>query len=114
MRFMLLIHADESRYPKLTEEETGKLMAAYDACTEAMKKAGAFLGSDRLVFTDQARTVRVRDGKPMVTDGPFAETKEQLGGYYMIEARDMEEAAGWAAKVPSAAYGSVEVRPLWD
>ncbi|MDH3590257.1 MAG: YciI family protein [Planctomycetota bacterium] len=113
MRYLLLINGDETRYPKLSEAETDQLMAAYDDYTESLKAAGAFIASDRLQFTSAATTVRVRDGKTMTTDGPFAETKEQLGGYYHIEAKDLDEAIAWAAKIPTAHYGCVEVRPVW-
>jgi hypothetical protein len=114
MRYMLLINSDESGYATMTEEDGTKLMAAYGEFTSDLKKAGALVGSDRLQPTTTATTVRVRDGKTLTTDGPFAETKEQFGGYYTIEVKDLDEALTWAAKVPSATYGSVEVRPVWE
>ncbi|MDH3590667.1 MAG: YciI family protein [Planctomycetota bacterium] len=114
MRYLLLIHSDETVYPKMTEQETAELMSAYDDFTESAKSAGALLGADRLRPSTTATTVRVRNTEVLATDGPFAETKEQLGGYYMIEAADLDEAIGWAAKIPSAKYGSIEVRPVWD
>ena len=86
----------------------------YVAFTDEMKKAGHLLGNHRLQPTQTATTVRVRNGKVSTTDGPFAETKEQLGGYYLIEARDLNDAIQVAAKIPSARYGSVEVRPIMD
>jgi hypothetical protein len=91
-----------------------KMSAAYAAYTEAMKKAGVWLGGDRLRPTAMGTTVRVRDGKQQVVDGPYADTKEQLGGYYMIEAPDMDAALSWAARCPTAGHGTVEVRPLWE
>jgi hypothetical protein len=80
--------------------------------TDSIKKSGHYLGGDGLEPTATATTVRVRDGKPVTTDGPFAETREQLGGYYMIEAKDLDEAADIATRIPGASYGSVEVRPV--
>ncbi len=114
MRYMLLINSDESRYETMTEEDGAKLMAAYGTFTGDLQKAGALVGSDRLQPSTTATTVRVRDGQTLTTDGPFAETKEQFGGYYTIEVKDLDEALTWAARVPSATYGSVEVRPIWE
>ena len=114
MRYMLLIHSDESLYPKMSDDEMGRLMADYQQFTDQLREAGAHLGADRLRPTDSATTVRVRNGETLTTDGPFAETKEQFGGYYAIEAKDLDEAIAWAAKVPTARYGSVEVRPIWE
>ena len=90
------------------------MMAAYDAFTEEVKAAGAFVGGEALQPTSTATTVRVRDGEPLLTDGPFAETREQLGGYYLLECDDLDEAIRWAAKIPGAATGCVEVRPIMD
>ncbi len=114
MRYMLLINSDESRYETMTEEDGAKLMDAYGTFTGDLQKAGALVGSDRLQPSTTATTVRVRDGQTLTTDGPFAETKEQFGGYYTIEVKDLDEALTWAARVPSATYGSVEVRPIWE
>ena len=88
-------------------------MPAYFAYTEALKKAGILLGGDRLQFTETATTVRIRDGKTNVVNGPYAEAKEQLGGYYLIDVPDMDSALSWAARCPGASAGTVEVRPLW-
>jgi hypothetical protein len=88
------------------------MMAAYNAFTEEVKAAGAFVGGEGLQPTATATTVRVRDGEPLLTDGPFAETREQLAGFYLLECADLDEAVRWAARVPSAAMGSVEVRPV--
>jgi hypothetical protein len=96
----------------MPEEESGKIFGAYMAYTEEMAKAGVLRAGDALKPTSTATTVRVRDGKTLHTDGPFAETKEQLGGYYLIETANIEDALKWAAKCPSAAYGSIEVRPV--
>ncbi len=114
MRYMLLINSDESHYETMTQENGSKLMAAYGTFTSDLQKAGALVGSDRLQPSATATTVRVRDGQTLTTDGPFAETKEQFGGYYTIEVKDLDEALTWAARVPSATYGSVEVRPVWE
>ena len=108
MRYLLLIHSDESHYGKLSEAEMGALMGAYEAFSATI--APVCKGSDRL----QPTTVRVRNGDTITTDGPFAETKEQFGGYYEIDVDNLDEAIAWAAKVPTAEYGAVEVRPIWD
>jgi hypothetical protein len=106
MQYLLLIYANES-------EQTPDLAPEYQAFTQGVIQSGAFKGADRLQPTSTATTVRVRDGKTMITDGPFAETREQLGGYYLIEAKDLDAANAIAAKVPSARFGSVEVRPVF-
>ena len=113
MLYMLLIHSDETRYPKLSQEELGKLMAEYEKFTVDIRGAGVFKAADRLSPTSTATTVRVRNGETLITDGPFAETKEQLGGYYLIDVKDLDEALQWATKLPTAKYGTVEVRPVW-
>ena len=110
MEFLLLIYEDEGRLAKLKEQEFGSELGEYRALGK--EYAGAIKGGNALQPTRSARTVRVRDGKSLVTDGPFAETKEQLGGYYLVDARDAEEAASIGAKIPAARYGSIEVRPI--
>ena len=114
MRYLLLIHSDESHYANLSEEENGKLMAEYAAFGESLESSGAYLESARLQPVATTTTVRERNGDAVVTDGPFAETKEQLGGFYMIEAKDLDEATKWARKIPSARWGAIEVRPIWE
>jgi hypothetical protein len=114
MRYMLLINSEESREENMTEQDGAKLMAAYGKFTSDLQEAGALVGSDRLQPTTTATTVRVRNGQTLTTDGPFAETKEQLGGYYLINAKDLDDALQWAARVPTASDGSVEVRPVWE
>jgi hypothetical protein len=89
------------------------LYEEYGVFTQGIVQSGNFKAGDRLRPVDTATTVRVRDGKTLTTDGPFAETREQLGGYYLIEAKDLDEALAIAAKIPSARYGSIEVRPIW-
>jgi hypothetical protein len=113
MQYLLLIYGNENAMLNTPEKETGQIMAAYTAYTDAMKKAGAFLGSNRLRPTSEATTVRAPSGKQTVLDGPFAETKEQLAGYYLIEAPDLDAALSWASRCPAAQHGAVEVRPVW-
>lgn len=111
MQYLLLIYENEAKAPT-SDEEMGKIIAEYQAFTESIKKAGSFLGGEALQPVSTATTVRVRDGKTTMTDGPFAETNEQLGGYYLVEAKDLDEAVAIAARIPAARGGSIEVRPL--
>ena len=110
MQYLLMIYASEAEHAKLDQ---AKMYEEYGAFTQGIVKNGNFKGADRLQPVSTATTVRVRDGKTLVTDGPFAETREQLGGYYLIEAKDLDEALAIAAKIPSARHGSIEVRPIW-
>jgi hypothetical protein len=114
MQYLLMIYVDEAEAAKIPPEQMQQLLPAYFAYTEAMKKAGVWIGSDRLRRTDAATTVRVRDDKPQVLDGPYADTKEQLAGYFKIEAPDLDAAITWAARCPGASHGIVEVRPIWE
>jgi hypothetical protein len=114
MQYVLMIYVQEAGWSKLTQAEQEQGMAAYQAFNEAMTKGGVFKGSNRLQPSSTATTLRVADGKPLVLDGPYAETKEQLGGYYLIEVPDVDAALSWAARCPGASHGIVEVRPLWD
>ena len=114
MRYMLLIYSDQNYYANITPEENGKIMEAYGKFSEEVAQAGIVAGSDRLKPTTAATTVRVRNGEGITTDGPFAETKEALGGYYEIDVPSLDEALAWAQKIPTATYGSVEVRPIWE
>ncbi len=113
MQYMLAIFADEKALGKLSKAEQIKGSAAYGPYTEALVKAKAMVAGERLRPTATASTVRVIDGKTKVLDGPYAESKEQLAGYYVIEAKDLDEAIGWAAKCPGAHSGTMEVRPIW-
>jgi hypothetical protein len=113
MDYMLLIHADPAGFAALGDTERGAALAAYAAYTEALTKAGLIRGSNRLRPADSSTTVRVRGGKTEVLDGPFIETREQLGGYFLIDVPDLDAALGWAARCPGASHGSVEVRPVW-
>jgi hypothetical protein len=114
MRFLLIIYGDERRLAERGEEDTKAAVDAYWALDNEATAAGVFVDSAGLYPTETARTVRIRDGEQSVTDGPFAETKEQLGGFYLLECASMEEALEWAAKVPAARKGSVEVRQVMD
>ncbi len=114
MRYLCLIYNDEKAHANMSEQEMGAMMEAYGKFSAELEQAGAMLGGEALQPTTTATTVQVRDSKTLITDGPFAETKEQLGGFYMIEAKDLDEAIAWAAKIPSAADGSVEVRPIME
>jgi hypothetical protein len=114
MKYMLLLYANEAAVLSASKETAGQMMAAYGAYTEATKKAGVHVGSSRLRPTSSGTTVRVANGKTEVLDGPYAETKEQLGGYYMIDVPDLDAALSWAARCPAASHGTIEVRPLWE
>jgi hypothetical protein len=113
MQYLLMIYSNEAGWPSLTPARQEQGMAAYHAYTEALKKAGAFLETHRLRPTSAATTVRITDGKSQVLDGPYADTKEQLGGYFLIEAPDLDAAISWASRCPGATHGIVEVRPIW-
>jgi len=113
MKYMLLIYGDEAGMLSASKEAVGQMIAAYGAYTEAVKKAGVYVDSNRLRPTASGTTVRVANGKTEVLDGPYAETKEQLAGYYMIDVPDLDAALSWAARCPGAGHGAIEVRPLW-
>jgi hypothetical protein len=110
MQYLLLIYQNEKEWP--TGAERDKMHADYGTFTQSIVQSGAFKAGDGLQGTDKATTVRVRDGKPVVTDGPFAETHEALIGYYLVDAKDLDDATAIAARIPGAKYGSIEVRPV--
>ncbi len=112
MQYLLLIYSNEKNWEKLSKEEEAKILGEYGAFTESIAKSGHYKAGEALEPTTTATTVRVRDGKTTTTDGPFAETREQLGGFYLIEAKDLDEAAAIAARVPGARHGCIEVRPI--
>ena len=112
MQYMLLIYGDQNGWQSRTEEENNQLMQDYYQFTEDLQKSGSMVGGDALEPTQTATTVRVRNDETLTTDGPFAETKEQLGGYYIVDVGSLDEALEWAAKIPGAQHGSVEVRPV--
>jgi hypothetical protein len=114
MQYLCLIYQDEAIVQNRSKAELDAIYAEYQDFTEGIKKAGRLVGLNRLQPARTAATVRVRDGNVVATDGPFAETKEQLGGYYLIDARDLNEAIQTAARIPSARFGSIEVRPIWE
>jgi hypothetical protein len=112
MKYMLLIYDEEQAWAKLSESEQQQIYKEYGQFGQEIKTGGQYLGGFQLQPTSLATSVRIRDGKEMVTDGPFAETHEQLGGYYLIEAKNLDEATAIAARIPSAKMGTVEVRPV--
>src|ERR1700723_3210892 len=112
MQYLMLIYSQEANFARMTPQEVAAMSAEFGKYTEEITKAGKYRGGNRLAPTASATTVRVRDGKRVTTDGPFAETKEQLGGYYLIDANDLDEAIALAAKIPSARFGLIEVRPI--
>jgi hypothetical protein len=114
MRYMLLIYSKESDWAALSEKDRGEMFQQYGAFTEGIKKSGHYKAGDPLHPTSSATTVRVQNGKTVPTDGPFAETREQLGGYYIIQAGNLDEATEIAARVPGARMGSIEVRPIME
>ena len=114
MKYLCTIYGQESAWSEATPEQMSEVMAAYNAFGEEAGAAGVILGGEGLELTSSATTVRVRDGERLLSDGPFAETKEQLGGFYLLECGSLDEAIDWAAKIPGAATGSVEVRPVMN
>ena len=112
MKYALLIYGDEALDAKMTEAERGVQYQEYNAFTEETRKRNLYAGGEALHTVKDARTVRVRNGKTLTSDGPFAETKEQLGGFYLLDCKDLDEAIAMAAKIPGARDGSIEIRPL--
>jgi hypothetical protein len=113
MNYLLLIYNNETETMAMNEPALKKMIGEYTDFTKSIVQAGNFKAGDRLKPVSSASTVRVRNGKVAITDGPFAETREQLGGYYLIEAKNLDEATAIAARIPGAKYGSIEVRPIW-
>jgi hypothetical protein len=117
VRYLLLLYDEDTASPSTEPpdpEVAQAVMNEYFAYTNAVREAGVYLGGEALQPVTSATSVRVRDGERMTTDGPFAETKEALGGYYLLECRDLDEALDWAARCPAAKVGTVEVRPIWE
>src|SRR6201987_655486 len=112
MQYLLMIYQNEAEYGKIDAATSKKMLEEYGAFTQGIIQSGNFKAGDRLQPTSTATTVRIRDGKTLTTDGPFAETREQLGGYYLVEAKDLDEAIKIGARIPSARTGSIEVRPV--
>ncbi len=111
MRYILLIHNDEKAPPLMTPD---KQMEAYGVFTQEIQSAGVMVGGERLHPSTAAKSVRVRNGATAATDGPFAETKEQLGGFYIVDCKSEADAVAYAAKIPGALDGTIEVRPIWE
>jgi len=114
MKYLCLIYDDEKSLLSLPKADADTMMRDYGSFTEDLKTSGKFVAAHRLQPVNTASTVRVRAGKVSATDGPFAETKEQLGGFYLVDARDLNDAIQVASRIPSARFGSVEVRPIWE
>ena len=113
MEYLLLVHVDPTTLQALRQAEMTTALAAYGAYTESLHKAGIAKGGNRLRHADTATTVRVKGGKTEVHNGPFIETREQLGGYYLIDVPDLDTALAWAARCPGSSHGAVEVRAVW-
>ncbi|MDB5971190.1 MAG: hypothetical protein JWQ90_3640 [Hydrocarboniphaga sp.] len=113
MQYLLMIYANESEFAAMAPAALTAMSNEYGDFTKAIVQAGQFKAGDRLKPTATATTVRIRDGKTLTTDGPFAETREQLGGYYLVDAKNLDEAIAIAARIPGARHGSIEVRPIW-
>ena len=114
MRYLMLICSDENQVGAMSEAEGSAILAEYGKFMEEMQKRGVLLGGERLQSIATATTVRVRNGSVLTSDGPFAETKEQLGGYFMVDCKDLDDAIEIAAKIPGARVGTIEVRPIWE
>jgi hypothetical protein len=114
MKYLCTIYGDESQWGDVTPEEMSEMLKAYGTFSEDAEKAGVLVAGEGLERTSAATTVRVRDGERVLSDGPFAETKEQLGGFYLLDCANLDEAIDWAARIPGAASGSVEVRPVMN
>ena len=114
MEYTILIYGDESAFGRIGDAQLKAMYAEYGTYTQELMKAGVMRAGSELKPASTATTVRLRGGKVLSTDGPFAETKEQLGGYYMIDVPDLDAALSWAARCPGASYGAIEVRPIWE
>jgi hypothetical protein len=114
VRYLLLIYENEAAHGQLSQQELGAEYEAYGAFTAEVQKRGVFLSGEALMPINSATTVRVQNGKTLTTDGPFAETKEQLGGYYLLNCKDLDEAIELAAKIPAVRSGSIEIRPIME
>jgi hypothetical protein len=114
MKYLMMIYQSESAAELQDEATRNGMMAEYGKLTASLHETGHYIGGERLKPVATATTVRIRDGKTLTTDGPFAETREQLGGFYMVEAEHLDDAIAIAARIPSARFGSIEVRPIWE
>jgi hypothetical protein len=114
MKYLCLIYSDEKHIAALPEGESKRFLSEYMAFTDSIRRSGHYLGGERLQPTHTATTIRSRNGKVSTTDGPFAETKEQLGGFYLIDAKNLDDAIAVASRIPGTRVGSIEVRPIWE
>src|SRR5579859_1749447 len=114
MKYMLMAYVNETDWTRMTEAQQQQGMAAYMAYSEALTNAGVLAGSNRLQPASASTTVKVASGKTQVLDGPYVDTKEQLGGYFLIDVADLDAAISWAARCPAAGHGAVEIRPIWS
>lgn len=114
MNYLLLIYEDENVLHNRDQKTKNEIFEEYGSFTASIREGGQFVAGDALQPTSTATSVRVREGKAITTDGPFAETKEQLGGYYLVQAKDLDEAISIASRIPSARFGTIEVRPIWE
>jgi hypothetical protein len=114
MKYLCLIYDDETQFARMNKDQADAMMGDYHKFTQDIQKSGHYIGGNALQPTPSATTVRLRNGSISTTDGPFAETKEQLGGYYLVEARDLNDAIQVAGRIPGARNGSIEVRPVWE
>jgi hypothetical protein len=114
MQYLLMVYVNEAGWPKMSKSEQEQGIAAYGAYTEALNKAGVLKSSNRLQPVSAATTVRLANGKPQVLDGPYVDSKEQIGGYYLIDVADLDAAISWASRCPGASHGVIEVRPVWS
>lgn len=113
MKYILLVYANQSQAPSYTPEQAQAATQAWQKVGAEMTAAGVLVSSSGLAPVTDATSVKVREGKTIIADGPFAETHEQLGGYFLVNCKDLDEAIEWAAKIPGAKWGTIEVRPLW-
>jgi hypothetical protein len=113
MQYLLLIYDTEKQFDTMPKHQLGAFMEAYNTFSAEVAQSGHLINANRLHNVDRATTVQIRNGKQQITDGPFAETREQLGGYYLINAKNLDEATAIAARIPSAKTGSIEIRPVW-
>ena len=114
MKYLCMIYDDENVWATMPKAESDAMMGEYFAFTEGIRESGQYLAGEALQPVSTATTVRIRNGKLSTTDGPFAETKEQLGGFYILKCKDLDEAIHWASKIPGALKGTIEVRPIWE
>ena len=114
MQYLLMAYVDEAGWPKMSKSEQEQGIAAYAAYGEALRSSGVIKGSNRLQPSAVSTTVRNTNGKPQVLDGPYVDSKEQLGGYFLIDVPDLDAALSWASRCPAANHGVVEVRPIWS